>query len=327
MIDEVMPDIYRVEVPLPKNPLRELNSYVIKGNGRFLIIDTGQNRKECLDAMRSGLAELRVDLEKTDFFITHLHADHLGLAATLATAKSKIYLTQADSEINTAEILHTVEYWERWDNLYLAHGFPKDELARAAESHPGRHFNLTQKIDYSVIREGDRIEIGDYSFDCIETPGHSPGHACLYEADRKVLVSGDHILHDITPNITFWLHMDDSLRRYLESLDKVYDLDVSIVLPGHRRLFTDHRARIRELREHHQARLAEAMATLQHGPKTAYQVAPHVSWDISFESWDLFPPMQKWFATGETIAHLKYLKTAGKVKEMETGGQILYALS
>ncbi|MGB2885616.1 MAG: MBL fold metallo-hydrolase, partial [Dehalococcoidia bacterium] len=65
MIDEVMPNIYRVEVPLPKNPLRELNSYVIKGNGRFLIIDTGQNRKECLDAMRSGLAELRVDLDRT----------------------------------------------------------------------------------------------------------------------------------------------------------------------------------------------------------------------------------------------------------------------
>jgi glyoxylase-like metal-dependent hydrolase (beta-lactamase superfamily II) len=119
--------------------------------------------------------------------------------------------------------------------------------------------------------------------------------------------------------------MDDSLHRYIDSLDKIYDLDVGIVLPGHRRLFTDHRARIRELKEHHVARLEEVMTALNDGPLTAYQVAPYVSWDIDCESWDSFPPTQKWFATGETIAHLKYLKREGKVKELETGGQILYA--
>jgi glyoxylase-like metal-dependent hydrolase (beta-lactamase superfamily II) len=327
MIDEVMPNIYRLEIPLPKNPLRVVNSYVIKGEGRFLIIDTGQNREECIDAMRSGLAELRVDLERTDFFITHLHADHLGLVANLATAKSKVYLGEVDIEINLYETSRTLEYWQRWDNLYLAHGFPKDELARAAKTHPARRFGLLEKVAFSVVKEGDLIEIGDYTFRCIETPGHSPGHVCLYEADNKVLVSGDHILNDITPNITVWLDMENSLRRYLESLDKVYGLDVSIVLPGHRRPFTNHRVRIRELRYHHQARLAEAMAALQHGPQTAYQVAPHVSWDISFESWDLFPPMQKWFAMGETIAHLKYLNATGRAQEIEKGEHILYALS
>jgi glyoxylase-like metal-dependent hydrolase (beta-lactamase superfamily II) len=326
MVDEVMPSIYRVEIPLPKNPLRVVNSYVIKGNGRFLIVDTGQNREECIDAMRSGLAELRVDLEKTDFFITHLHADHLGLVANLATAKSRIYLGQADIEINSYEISQAVEYWQRWDDLYLAHGFPESELARAAKTHPARRFGLLQKVDFSVVREGDLIEIGDYTFHCIETPGHSPGHTCLYEADKKVLISGDHILHDITPNITVWLDMENSLRQYLESLDKAYGLDVSIVLPGHRHPFTNHRARISELKDHHQARLAEAMAALEDGPQTAYQVAPHVSWDISFESWDLFPPMQKWFAMGETIAHLKYLKAAGKAQEVEAGEHILFAL-
>jgi hypothetical protein len=69
------------------------------------------------------------------------------------------------------------------------------------------------------------------------------------------------------------------------------------------------------------------MAALQDGPRTAYQVAPHVSWDISYESWDLFPPMQKWFAMGETIAHLKYLKAEGKARETGAGEQIVYALS
>jgi len=77
------------------------------------------------------------------------------------------------------------------------------------------------------------IDIGRYSFRCIETPGHSPAHFCLYEAKNKILVSGDHILFDITPNITFWPQLDNSLKSYLDSLDKVYNLDVNLVLPGH----------------------------------------------------------------------------------------------
>ncbi|MBP1716563.1 MAG: Zn-dependent hydrolase, glyoxylase, partial [Deltaproteobacteria bacterium] len=77
MIDEVRPRIFRMEIPLPANPLKAINSYVIKGEDRFLMIDTGMNRSECLEVMESSLKELRIDLEKTDFFVTHLHADHL----------------------------------------------------------------------------------------------------------------------------------------------------------------------------------------------------------------------------------------------------------
>ncbi|MFC1847989.1 MBL fold metallo-hydrolase [Chloroflexota bacterium] len=327
MIDEVMPGIFRVEIPLPKNPLRALNSYIVRGNGRFLMVDTGQNREECIEAMRSGLMELQVDLEKTDFFITHLHADHLGLVATLATGGSRIYFNQLEAELSSFEVSRTVEYWQRWEDIFLANGFPDNELVRAMQSHPGRRFSLTQEVDFSVVGEGDRIDIGDYSFRCIETPGHSPGHTCLYELEKKILISGDHVLHDITPNIMVWMDMDNSLGRYLESLSKVYELDVNIVLPGHRRLFTDHRARIRELREHHVARLEEAMDALQDDALTAYQVAPRITWDIDFASWDQFPPMQKYFATGETIAHLKYLTAIGKVTEKKGDSQILYALS
>ena len=71
-------DIYRLEIPLPGNPLRAVNSYVIKGGERNLIIDTGMNREECREAIDAGLRELGIDLEITDLFITHMHADHPG---------------------------------------------------------------------------------------------------------------------------------------------------------------------------------------------------------------------------------------------------------
>ncbi len=68
MTEMMLPNLYRIEIPLPKNPLKALNSYLIKGDGRFLIIDTGMNREECQEAMFTALEELKVDLKKTDFF-------------------------------------------------------------------------------------------------------------------------------------------------------------------------------------------------------------------------------------------------------------------
>ena len=90
IIEEVLPNLFRIEIPLPKNPLKAVNSYVIKSSERNLIIDTGFNQEECESAMQTGLRKLEIDLRKTDFFITHLHDDHIGLVPKLATDNSKI---------------------------------------------------------------------------------------------------------------------------------------------------------------------------------------------------------------------------------------------
>jgi glyoxylase-like metal-dependent hydrolase (beta-lactamase superfamily II) len=96
MIQEVSPQIYKIAIPLPNSPLKALNSYLIKGDGRFLLIDTGMNRQECLDAMTTALKKLDVDTTKTDFFITHVHSDHLGLTGTLKTPTSKVYFSEIE---------------------------------------------------------------------------------------------------------------------------------------------------------------------------------------------------------------------------------------
>ena len=67
MLEEIVPSLYRTEIPLPNNPLKWLNAYIVKGGDRFLIIDTGFNREECLNAMNASLRKLDVDLMKTDF--------------------------------------------------------------------------------------------------------------------------------------------------------------------------------------------------------------------------------------------------------------------
>ncbi len=324
MIDEILPDIYRMEIPLPGSPLKALNSYVIRDSAHSLIIDTGLNRKECMDAIQSGVRELGVELRNTDFFITHSHADHYALVPRLATAKSRVYLNQPD-----AERLSYFAHSGVWDEMIAqarVHGFPETELQSAFRKHPGYQYGARLDMPLSIVNQGDTIEIGDYRFLCVETPGHTRGHMCLFEPNKRILFSGDHILGDITPNIQSWSDDWNPLREYLLSLEKIYEMDVEVVLPGHRSIFKNYRERIQELKCHHSKRAGEVLSILQKGDKNAFQVASQMSWDIICESWDMFPVSQKWFATGEAIAHLIYLEKKQQVVRKRVEGKIIYSV-
>ena len=326
MIEEILPNLDRAEIPLPRSPLKWLNSYIVKGKDRFLIIDTGFNREECLSAMNAALQTLGVDLNKTDFFITHLHVDHLGLVGTIALEKSIVYFNECEAQRLYAHLAGE-NHWEKMVELYIAHGFDAEGARASMKRHPAHKYSSTRRIDFTVVNDGDMIEVGDFHFRCVATPGHSPGHTSLYEADKKILVAGDHILFDITPNITNWLEMEDSLGEYLASLEKVNDLDVKLVLTGHRRLVHDLRGRVKELQDHHRARLNEVLVALGDGEKNILQIAPHISWVITAKTWDEFPAQQKWFAFGETMAHVKHLEKQGKVESKNHNGMIRFSLA
>jgi glyoxylase-like metal-dependent hydrolase (beta-lactamase superfamily II) len=326
MIEEILPNLYRSEIPLPENPLKWLNAYIIRGGDRFLIVDTGFNRQECLNAMNSTLQKLNVDLNKTDFFITHFHSDHMGLLDTLASENSKVYFNQVEAQLIKG-FLPGGGYWQKILDVYIANGFVAEDARIAMKSHPGRKYSPKRRIDFTIVNDGDRIDIGDFHFRCLATPGHSPGHTCLYEEKRKLLVAGDHILFDITPNISYGLNMEDALKNYLDNLHKVDLLDVDFVLTGHRRLVHDLHRRVSELQTHHCNRLNDVLLALAEGGKNVYQIAPHIRWEISPRSWEEFPITQKWFAFGETLAHVKHLEDQGKVRRRDESGTTTYALS
>ncbi|MBI2869556.1 MAG: MBL fold metallo-hydrolase [Chloroflexi bacterium] len=326
MIEEIAAGLFRIEVPLPRNPLRSINAYLLRGEDRALLIDTGLNREECLAEMLADLAKLAVDRTRTDFFVTHFHVDHLGLLAKLAAPASKVYFNKPEADIVNflAVRENRLGFWEATNRTYLAHGFPGDVLRAALEVHPGRRPGL-RRMDFTLLSEGDTIAIGDYVLRVIETPGHSPGHLCLYEAGKKLLFSGDHILFDITPNITYWSDTEKALKSYLASLEKVYHLDVDLALPGHRNGQRNHRARIRGLQAHHQARAGEILDYLEDGPRNVFEITPHVTWDVPARSWGDFPPAQKWFAFGETLAHLQYLADEGLVTPETRDDKVVFS--
>jgi len=324
MIEEIMTDFYRIEVPLPRNPLKYLNTYLIKGRERSLLVDTGFNIEECKKALFEGLKTLEVTPEKLDLFITHLHADHSGLITAVATEKSAVYCCKKDAEIiNGAS---TFSYWAEMEGVLGSYGFPPQELSIAIKKHPGHRYIPNKKPVFSFVREKDIINVGDYIFTCVETPGHTPGHMCLYETNNKILISGDHILDDITPNIAVEKGATDLLYNYLESLDKIDQMDINVVLPGHRRIINNAHQRIAELKYHHENRLNEFIRILNHGRMNAYQVASKMTWDLTYNSWEQFPIPQKWFATAETITHLVYLCNKNKVRRIDNEGNFLFEL-
>jgi glyoxylase-like metal-dependent hydrolase (beta-lactamase superfamily II) len=208
-----------------------------------------------------------------------------------------------------------------------ANGFPADELKAALDRHPGNKYGTDWIPELKVLEDGDAIDVGDYHFKCVATPGHTMGHICLYEPNKKILVAGDHILIDITPNIQCWSDTQNPLKHYIESLDKVAKLDIDLVLPGHRRLIEDHHSRIDELKEHHKNRLNEVLDILKKPDQHSYQVASQMSWDIKAESWDHFPVAQKWFATGEALSHLRLLEEEGKIHREIKGGFTVFSKS
>jgi glyoxylase-like metal-dependent hydrolase (beta-lactamase superfamily II) len=271
--------------------------------------------------MTKYLQELRVDLKHVDFFITHLHADHLGLISELVQEGAKIYFNYPD-----AQVINDPQHWQEMADTARRNGFPESDILAAISRHPGKRYHARRPLELTLLREGEKITIGDYTFICIETPGHTPGHMCLYEPHKKIFFSGDHLLNDITPNISLWSEEDDPLAKYLQSLEKIAAYEIELVLPGHRGPFTNHRQRIAELKKHHEVRADEVMAILEKGEQTAYQVASQMTWDIDCARWEDFPLPQQWFAGGEALAHLQYLQGKGKVKRRIAGGIALFSL-
>ena len=324
MNEEILPGLHRVVVPLPGNPLKEINSYVLTSSVRNLIIDTGMKRPECQEALEAGLDEIGVDLERTDFIATHLHADHAGLVSTLMRSGSRAFMGTLDAQVmklDFADITKVIPLRE----YAVRSGFPAEEVRKSLHNHPGNKYSGQRVVDYTPLEGGEVFEVGAYRLEVVATPGHTNGHIALYEPEKKLFFAGDHVLGDITPNIQAWSDEHDPLATYLSNLKKADQLDVELCLPGHRSLIEDFSQRIAELVEHHRLRANEVISILTGERKTAYQTAGEMSWDIVARSWEDFPIMQRWFATGEAIAHIRYVEQMGLIQREMAGEQVLYS--
>ncbi|MCR1897623.1 MBL fold metallo-hydrolase [Irregularibacter muris] len=323
MIEEILKNIYVIKIPLPNNPLKNLNSYYIKGEERNLLVDTGFNSEVCYQAMKEGLKKLKVDMNSTDIFLTHIHSDHIGLSYRIASKNSKIYISDIDKKY-LDEFLNN-HYWNYMLNKFKGSGFSMEEFEQNSKYNPLTAYLPPREIKYETIVDNFTIDLGNYTLRSIITPGHTPGHMCLYEENEKLLFSGDHILFDISPNIGTWNNFENPLGKYIESLEKIKDMNIEHTFSAHRSTIGNHRERIEQLIQHHRKRLEEAYNAVLITPGiTAYEVASKMKWSIRSKNWNDFPIVQKFFAVNEAESHLEYLITSGKIKAELVDGKYLY---
>lgn len=330
---EVIPGIYQMKMPLPNSPLGHLNAYLLEGNDGWVLVDTGWDFPGAFSSAKKQLKDKGIDFDAINqIVITHAHVDHYGLIGSIkeaSGAKTAFHGKEAAflSEMAASE----VEFFVLMERQLIENGMSPREF-------PGLDIvlsfggNLIYPLDPpdKILQDGDIISTGRFNFEVIWTPGHAEGHICLYESDKRILLSGDHILPTITPNINVYPYAENNpLRSYLASLKKVEKLPVDLVLPAHEHVFDGLRQRVGEIASHHEERTGHIVRALWREAKTAYQIALELPWtpdsitgeETSFGDLDVFG---KVMATGETLAHLQYLLGEGKVELESRDGMALY---
>jgi glyoxylase-like metal-dependent hydrolase (beta-lactamase superfamily II) len=324
-------EVAKIRVPLEGSPLGWVNSYVLRADDGFVLVDCGWDTPDSIAALRQGLDDLGVPLDALrTLIVTHNHPDHYGLAGRLVQlAHCGLLMHRLDAvhiESRYGDISALEAEMEQWLRV---HGVPANELSsfvKASESILNR-VNIA-KPDQEVSG-GERIVTGPLEWEIVWTPGHSAGHICLYERSRGLFLSGDHILNPITPNIGLHAEsMGNPLADYLSSLRQIRGYEVELVLPAHGNEFPGFQERIDYLIAHHEERLQEICALLVAAgePLTAYELTGRMRWRVR-SRWEDWPAFQRRMATTETLAHLELLHGRGGLQRLVfDGGLVRYAL-
>ena len=313
--------LYTFPIPLPDNPLKALNGYLLLGASEAVMIDTGFAMDPCREAVDQALKQLGITADRLTVVLTHLHSDHTGLAGELGQRGARILC--GTHERWWIERLRSEEMAAGFQALIDGFGLTEDGVRY--EDNPGYKYAPAVMPDLETVKEGDRIQVGAFDLEVIDLPGHTPGLIGLYCRERGCLFGADHVLDQITPNISYWKEGFDSLGVYLEMLEKARALKLRRVYPAHRNIIEDPDRRMDELRDHHAHRLAEVLQIVGSGSETVREIASRMHWDLRALDWESFPKAQKWFACSEAMAHLEYLRLRGQLKRTLRDGRFHFA--
>lgn len=322
---EVMPGIHQLKVPIPNNPLGYVLPYLIEDDHGYVMFDSGWNAPEAYGALMSQLMALGVALKELKKVVyTHVHPDHYGLAGRLkGDCDAEMVLGAPERGFIETRYRHPGPLLDRMAEWLRRNGVPdRQEPEMSQASMYVRQYVSIAEPD-SVLEGGETLKIGRYEFQVIWTPGHSPGHMCFYDRKRRVILTGDHVLPTISPNVSVHPEQQENpLAQYLSSLRKIKDFDVDEVFPAHEYEFKDLKGRIEQLEQHHADRLEEMLRGMGGRACSAFEVAAYATW-VTGKFEDFSPWMQR-AAMGETLAHLEYALDEGIVSKDEEEGVIRY---
>jgi glyoxylase-like metal-dependent hydrolase (beta-lactamase superfamily II) len=313
-VEQVRPGLWSVPVPIPDSPLRYTLTYLFAADSGVVVVDPGWDTDTAWQALTGGLATVGATVaDVTGVVVTHVHPDHHGLSARIREA-SGAWIAMHPAERDSLPSRTWDTDGAATDLAWLrACGVPADEAALLAVTGDTMAPFLEMAEPDVLLDDGDLVRVpGGSTVRALWTPGHTPGHLCLHDDAAGVLLTGDHLLPRISPNVGLQaLDGPAPLGRYLASLQRLEAYDAAEALPGHEYRFRGIAARVRSLLHHHEERCQEALAVLRgRDARTAWQVAERLTWS---RGWAAVHGYMRRAALAETVAHLEYLRDRGDV--------------
>lgn len=320
MTIQVFDKIYKIELPIPF-PLKTTNVFFVDESPRTLI-DTGIKTEDSFDALKKGLEEIGFSLHSIErILITHGHIDHYGQAQKISSLSNAPIYIHSKEYGRIRSIIHSFGILK---SILLRNGVP-ETLVNEAIRYIKSFQNLADDLEEAFfLNDGDPIPFQSMTWTTLHCPGHSPGLICFYWPEKKILFTGDHLLKKITPNPILNIPENrgpfryTSLKEYLNSLEKVERLDISIIFPGHGDDIDDTKGLIRNIFAHHQQRMEHVLASISKDEKTPFEIAM-----------DLFPGIPSFeifLGISEALGHLEILREKGMVRVKEKEGKDNYSL-
>ena len=308
--ERVLPGIFRLRLPLPWPGVPHCNAWAVTAAGGFVLFDTGMHQPDSLAQLERALAMCNLHLHDARLVVcTHAHSDHYGQAATvLERAGCELWMHPAHEHMTRmAEDPEAV--LARRLEVARQSGVPEEPLRRYASERRTRQSGISGLIEPDrELVDGVSVETDVGTWSVHETPGHAPSHVCLFEPQRRLLISGDHLLGRISLYFDYG-YTPDPVGEFLHSLEVVQALGARLCLPGHGRTFTDVNAHIESNRGLVRERLASVLEAVSARSLTAFEVLPHVYGE------SLSPENAHWLLS-KALAYLTHLRAVGRVRQI-----------
>jgi glyoxylase-like metal-dependent hydrolase (beta-lactamase superfamily II) len=311
--ERVLPGLWRLRLPLPWPGVPHCNAWAIAAGSGIVLVDTGMHEPGSMAQLERALEQVNLRVEHVHLLVvTHAHSDHWGQAAPICERAGCELWMHPNHEHATRAAGDPEAAIERRIEVGRQSGVPEEALRRYAERAREFPSGLARVIepDRGLV-PGVEIETDLGTWSVHETPGHAPSHVCLYQAERRLLISGDHVLGRISLYYDYgWT--PDPVGEFLDSLDVVDRLDARLALSGHGRPFVDVHGHIEGNRKLVRERLDAVLGTLDSSPRAVVEIAPVV------HGAPLTPANAAWLLS-ETLCYLRHLEHQGRVRPQPDG--------
>jgi glyoxylase-like metal-dependent hydrolase (beta-lactamase superfamily II) len=311
--DRILPGLWRLRLPLPWPGVPHVNAFAIASGSGVVLVDTGMYQPGALVQLERALDQAGLTLDHVRLVVcTHAHTDHYGLAAPiLRTAGCELWMHPNHGHLTSAAA-DPERMLERRIEVAAHSGVPLAALERYREARKGEGIGVAEVVlpDRDLVT-GVEVETDLGAWRVYETPGHAPSHVCLHQPDRKLILSGDHILGRVSLYYDYG-YTPDPAGEFLNSLDVVDELEVDLCLAGHGRPRRDFHALVAANRAAVHERIQRVQSAIEEGPHTPFEIVPK----LLGEGVELTPMLVNW-ALAEVLCYLRHLELGGVAAKLD----------